>query len=212
MLTNKYWNCARCNMCMEKITTECTGCKYRDALYRNKTNLGQYMGQCKRCERLGPASLPCHYCWRLNKNNLRQFKQQLHTNLTNTDGEIELHKKFGNGYFCRETGVNSTDYDTQHTNHVYNEHTAKIIPHQTIDWINFRNFVYVHDVLERIYETEVHKIVGERYPYVNVREIRTFQCLNDHCGLGPYFEKCTTCNMPPPVYQNIRNLEVGTPV
>jgi hypothetical protein len=27
ILTNMYWNCSRCNMCMEKTTTECSGCK-----------------------------------------------------------------------------------------------------------------------------------------------------------------------------------------
>jgi hypothetical protein len=199
-------------MCKEKTTTECTGCEYWDALYDDKTNLRQYKGKCKRCKRLGPASLPCHYCWRLNKKHFWQLKQQLHTNITNTDGEILLHKKIRNGYFCRETGVYGTDYDTQHTNHAYNENAAKIIPHQTLDWINFRNFDYVHDVIERNYETKVYITIKERYPYVTVREIRTFQCQNKHCGLGPFFQKCTTCNMPTPVYQNIRHLKVGTPV
>jgi hypothetical protein len=159
-LQNSHWNCSRCGCLYSKEQyniDECIRCTHRDLLYNDPKSLDKYLGQCPRCSRIVPSSLPCNFFWQMNTENLRSSRL---TMLKNIAIWSRNERRFS--YFCPITGIYGLDHDVQSTNNSYEEHTLKLLPRQTVEWYNNRNYFYCQDTHEREVEIEINKVLKNR--------------------------------------------------
>ena len=199
-------HCKKCRMrhYRSQYKISCQACKYMDELYALGTkHAGRYLGQCQRCDNLGPASMHCHYCFYKTDEKVQVMKDaQLGKGIGRE--ESTQHRRTGfispyrSAYGIPLEDPNAHKYPGIHNTNNWRydgDYTLGLIPEACYDMSNYRNFVYDHDKAEQELE--------QRARYLDIldrvnRRVQLIVCQTSTCPLWGYNTPfCAKCGMVP---------------